>query len=114
MSTMVVKGDTQDLSLVKIFRGTGEDGTGPGKKWVQISLEKNYGGQNLGVLNRLFDVACQDFPEAGLTPDSVNAVALGGPSRKHMWGIEFKVPADTKMPEGYRLRSSEPILAGGF
>ncbi len=102
-----VRGRSNDLPLSKIFWGADD-------RIVQITLSNHYGGENLGILNRMFDVACRDFPEANLESDSVSAVALGGDRRKHMWGIEFKVPAGTKIPEGYEEIQSEPILSGGL
>jgi hypothetical protein len=100
----------KELPLSKIFWG-GDNGTEPN---VQITLSHHYGGQSLGILTRLFEIARQDFPEANLEYDSVNAVVLGGNRRKGMWGIEFNVPADAKMPSDYERRQSEFILGGGL
>ena len=68
----------------------------------------------MAVLERIAEIASEDFPEAGLTADSFNAVALGGARRKHMWGVEFRLPAGTKKPEGYSGGQSELILSGGL
>lgn len=107
--TDTVKGITQKLPLAKIFQVA----EGGGDKFVQITLDRNYGGQNLGVLTRIFEVALEDFPNSHLTLDEVCAVMLGG-DKNGMWGIEFRVPENTQIPEGYREQKSELKIAGGY
>lgn len=104
-----VRGSNADLQITKIFWNAAAT-----QRSVQITLTRNYGGQNLGILNRMLEIAQKDFPEANLTADDVKAVALGGPCRKGMWGIEFRVPAAVSMPEEYKAQDSELILAGGL
>jgi hypothetical protein len=106
--TDTVMGINKELPLTKIFWGSQDS-----PRSVQITLTENYGGQNLGTLTRIFDIARKDFPDASLALNDVNAVVLAGDRRKGMWGIEFKVPKDTVMPEGYKIQHSECILAGG-
>jgi len=95
------------LNLTKIIWGDGD-------RNAQITLSDNYGGQNMGILNRMIDIARADFPTVELGPDTVNAVCLAGPRRKGMWGIEFRVPAGIEAPDAYQESQGELLLAGGI
>lgn len=107
-----VRGRTADLPLSKIFWNAGEKSSDG--KVAQITLTRNYGGQYLGILTRMFDIARQDFPDAQLDINNVASVVLGGSFRKGMWGIEFSLPAGTEIPDSYKQRQSELILSGGL
>jgi hypothetical protein len=112
MDTLAVKISEKNMPLTKIFWNIGRE-SNLGNS-VQITLAEHHGGQRLSVLTRMFDIACQDFPDANLDMDRVSAVVLGGDCRKGMWGIEFHVPAGTKIPSDYSHQRPELILAGGL
>ena len=78
--------------------------------WIQITLTNNHGGQKLETLNALAALAADDMEGRNLR--GVAAVVLGGPRRKHMWGIEAYVDKGP-MPDGYQNLEGENILAGG-
>ena len=104
--TSTLRVGKSNLPLSKIFQNRGDDIA------VQIALTNHY-SHDLGTLTGLFDIARRDFPDANLELTDVNPIVFGGRRCYGMWGINFTVPANVKMPEDYTADFSEPKLAGG-